>query len=35
MKALIFNKDEYDLKGHESSHKACLAKLVLAHSFIN
>ena len=28
-KPLIFHKDEYDLKGHEKSHKACLA-----HSFI-
>ena len=35
MKGTHFHIDEYDLKGHERSHKAYLAKLFLAHSFIN
>ena len=30
-----FHKDEYDLKGHERSHKARLANFFLAHSFLN
>ena len=29
------HKDEHDLKGHERSHKARLAKLFSAHSFIH
>ena len=30
-----WHEDEHDLKGHERSHKASLAKFFLAHSFIN
>ena len=32
---LIYHKDDYDLNGHQRSHKAQLAKFLLAHSFIN
>ena len=34
-KTLIFNKDEYDPKYHERSHKARVSRFFVAHSFIN
>ena len=35
MKDPHLQEDEHDLKGHERSHEASLAKLFLAHSFMN